>query len=121
MNDSINTNVDISEVLPPWSLDGGIRVARAIEQISVPLGWHVALGGSVLHAGYSNKDLDLIIYKRTKAEQHTVPQELMEKLTCFGFTCFDADVVDNSGGSDFRQIFRTNYLNRRVDFIFILD
>lgn len=51
-----------SATTPGWDLEQGITVARRIEEALIPLGYHCALGGSVLHKGSSDKDLDIFIY-----------------------------------------------------------
>lgn len=43
----------------PWTLDEGVTLARGLGEGSKKFGYHVALGGSVLHSGKSKKDVDL--------------------------------------------------------------
>jgi len=50
-----------------WTLEQGVSVARKMEKILIPLGCHCCLGGSVLHAGQSDKDLDIFIYPDKQA------------------------------------------------------
>jgi hypothetical protein len=45
-----------------WTLERGIELARKLEPLLAEVGWHVALAGSVLRDGKSDKDLDLIVY-----------------------------------------------------------
>jgi hypothetical protein len=45
-----------------WNLDDGIAIARQLEQCVIGFGYHIALGGSVLHKGESKKDLDIFVY-----------------------------------------------------------
>lgn len=42
-----------------WLLDDGLRLVRAIQQDCRAFGYHVAMGGSVLNTGRSEKDVDL--------------------------------------------------------------
>lgn len=42
-----------------WKLEDGLILVRSIQQPSRKYGYHVALGGSVLNKGESEKDLDL--------------------------------------------------------------
>lgn len=42
-----------------WDLEGGVAVVRALQQPSRTYGYHVAIGGGVVNAGRSDKDLDL--------------------------------------------------------------
>ena len=104
-----------------WTIQEGIGLARTLEPIAIANGYHVALGGSVLHQGVSDKDCDFIIYKRSKAEKYTNPLQVVTTLTEVGFTLPIEPEKDTSGGSDFRQVYKTEYCGRRVDFIFVLD
>ena len=104
-----------------WTMQEGIGLARVLEPIAIANGYHVALGGSVLHQGVSDKDCDFIIYKRTKAKNHTKPEQFVTSLSEIGFILPEEPSNDNSGGNDFRQIYKLEYMNRRVDLIFVLD
>lgn len=42
-----------------WTLDDGVKLVRALQPEMKKLGYHLALGGSVLNCGESVKDLDL--------------------------------------------------------------
>ena len=46
----------------PVTMAEAIELARALEAIAIPLGYHVALAGSCLHAGGSKKDIDILVY-----------------------------------------------------------
>src|SRR5204862_6834289 len=104
-----------------WTIQEGIGLARMLEPIAIANGYHVALGGSVLHQGVSDKDCDFIIYKRSKAEKYTNPLQVVTTLTEVGFTLPIEPEKDTSSGSDFRQVYKTEYCGRRVDSIFVLD
>lgn len=45
-----------------WTLEEGVDLCRRLRTQLVPLGWDVGLTGSVLHAGISVKDLDVIVF-----------------------------------------------------------
>ncbi len=45
-----------------WKLDDGVSFVRKLEESLEPFGLHVALGGSVLMAVASYKDLDIFVY-----------------------------------------------------------
>jgi hypothetical protein len=42
-----------------WTLESGLAQVRLIQQPIRAFGYHVAIGGGVVNAGQSNKDLDL--------------------------------------------------------------
>ena len=44
-----------------WYLSDAQTLVRQLQQVMWPLEWHVAMGGSVLTHGYSDKDLDIYI------------------------------------------------------------
>jgi hypothetical protein len=66
--------------LKPWNLDAGLKVVRELEALLSPLGWHVALAGSVLHQGESNDDLDVILYRHKTLLPCTAPNQLVKLL-----------------------------------------
>ncbi len=53
-----------------WNLEQGIAFLRTLET-ELKGGAHVALAGSIMYAGVSNKDLDVVIYPHTKNETCT--------------------------------------------------
>lgn len=63
--------LDLADILtesynPMWNQARGIAFANLIESICIQHGAHCMMGGSVLHRGYSSKDLDIIIYPHGK-------------------------------------------------------
>jgi hypothetical protein len=57
-----------------WDLIDGLAFARAVEAEIQHVGWHVALGGSVLHRSCSDKDLDLIVYPHARTGSNRRPR-----------------------------------------------
>lgn len=51
-----------------WTLDQAISLVRQMEAAFVPVGWHCALAGGVLHRGSSEHDLDVIAYPHCKPD-----------------------------------------------------
>lgn len=45
--------------MKPWRLEEGLTLVRALQEKTRTFGFHIALGGSVLNTGESDKDLDL--------------------------------------------------------------
>lgn len=54
-----------------WTLIEGINLANQLEKALKREGFHCALGGSVLHSGTSNKDLDIFIYPHHTTDKKT--------------------------------------------------
>ncbi|NJO48335.1 MAG: hypothetical protein HC840_01305 [Leptolyngbyaceae cyanobacterium RM2_2_4] len=52
------------------SLDSALWVVRNLEDAAIPLDLHVALGGSCLISGESNKDVDVFVYPRYNRTVH---------------------------------------------------
>ena len=57
-----------------WTLETGVNFARKLELAIRDSGFHVALGGSVLHVGHSNKDLDLFVYPHNTRTSHNIEE-----------------------------------------------
>ncbi len=61
-----------------WTLETALAFVRELEFHLAPK-YHVALCGSVLHAGVSRKDLDIMIFPhRTSENTYTEVRELLE-------------------------------------------
>ena len=67
-----------------WTAARARLVIRDIEAELSPAGWHVALAGSVLTRGYSEHDLDLIVYPHCKPRKNIVG--LRAALARYGLT-----------------------------------
>lgn len=98
------------------TLEQGIEAARVAEVALSHCLYHVALGGSLLHKGTSEKDIDLFCYPHTTLITQEAPRILSE-LQKVGFTIFERRDHDEH---DDKVVYRTEYNNQRVD-IFILD
>lgn len=46
----------------PWTLELAFDLIRKLEKHLAPVGFHIAMAGSVLHKGQSSNDLDLIAF-----------------------------------------------------------
>ena len=45
-----------------WTMSAALAFLRELEYALQPVGWHVALAGSVLTQGYSEHDLDVVVF-----------------------------------------------------------
>lgn len=98
-----------------WELVEGVALARKLEQLTITcnLNCHIALGGGVLHRGYSTKDLDIFVYPR-KASKGTLPPT--EILKAFGATRIRHV---NYHGDDGKTVYTGQIDGKRVDFFFV--
>lgn len=98
------------------TLDEGLDIARRIEKFILSAGYHCALGGSVLHAGESDKDIDIFIYPHNGRKLDPPLLRLTLKL---------AGLVNEwSGGksensADTKQIEGWSYKGQRIDIFFV--
>ncbi len=50
-----------------------IKLAREIEPLIIPLGFHCSIGGSCLHKGSSEKDFDIMLYPHQEDARDFTP------------------------------------------------
>lgn len=100
-----------------WELVEGIAIARRLEAFCAPLGFHVALGGSVLHKGISTKDLDIFIYPHhTDTENEPDFHSLRQKMLMAGEV---TDLKALNFKYDRKEVFQGSIGTRRVDLFFL--
>ncbi len=95
-------------------LEQGVDIARAVEAIVCPMGYHVGISGGVLFRGSSKHDLDLFLYRHNEAEP-SKKAELLSALAEKGFLNqfqTEEDYVE-------KDVVITNYAGVRVDFFFV--
>lgn len=63
-----------------WTLAEGLEVVRGLQPESREFGYHVTLGGGVLNAGHSNKDLDIWYLPLNNDSNITRPTALLQYL-----------------------------------------
>lgn len=64
-----------------------LKLAAELEPILSAQGYHVAIGGSCVYRGYSEKDMDILIYphgKQTSMERADI-DKIKTILACLGF------------------------------------
>ncbi len=98
------------------TIEKGIEIARIVETVVSAVGYHCGLGGSLLHKGQSEKDIDIFIYPHNGYELR--PDALRNALRLARFTC-----RGNNGNSEFQDskvIESWDYVGGyRIDFIFL--
>lgn len=97
----------------PWELIAGILFARMLEDVLEPLNYHVALGGSVLHAGHSENDIDIFLYPHQASCKENKPM-VVEQLKKF-----TDSYEDLSFEYDDKVVSQGYYLNKKVNYFFI--
>lgn len=103
-----------------WTREEAFLVIERLEPIIAEAGAHVALGGSVLYRGTSEKDLDLFIYPHNKDANPWDTFKLKLLLKKF----FRAETMnDCKGFSQIRDSKEVAWLKtpkgKRVDFFFL--
>lgn len=109
----------ITTLKQAWNIIDGVTTCRDIEERLRPIGYHCALGGSVLHSGFSEKDLDVFIYphdadKRLPAE--TVLMAVLDIIPATHGKCNSAYEPRDSKAVYWSYTPR----NQRIDFFFLM-
>ncbi len=104
-----------------WTLAAATDFMRDMEQAVAPH-YHVALTGSVLQKGQSQKDLDMIVYPHTSRRRR--PAEIRKLLKKAGLRqLFDRAAVTagwrKRGGTDNKHVEVWHFRGHRVDVIFL--
>ena len=107
-----------------WTLKEALYLMPEFEAISKLLGYHVALGGSVMYDGKSIKDLDVIIYPHREVDPtRPTPDQLVE-LFVYNKLIVSAKMPPCSPWAKDQKDYR--YVNcgetrdgQRIDFIFV--
>lgn len=103
-----------------WELQDALRLLPQIELILKPHGWHCALGGSVLHRGWSEKDLDIFVYPHDTRKVNVVGAVWTVLLQSLDHD--DWGSCSASGGKQDRDDKVVKWMksgNRRIDFFFV--
>lgn len=97
---------------PMWTLQEARILCEQVESVLGPLGAHVALGGSCLYRGSSEKDADLFIYPHKTTE---TPKEahVIGALSQIGFK-FVSERPHEQCGDD-KRVLQFEYQEKRVD------
>lgn len=116
-----------------WTVSDALPLFRLIEPVAVKHGFHAALGGSLCYLGWSNKDMDVIVYPHdfTQAEMQ-VATEVQKNQSAPDFMGDLEKAVpgltDLGSASNFtqhesvgpdREVMRASYQGKRIDFLFV--
>lgn len=99
-----------------WTLEQAVELLRMLEPVAISQGFHVALGGSVLIRGSSDKDLDIFIYPHKTADKIAF-ECLLSKLGDFGISDFNK--AEHAHYGDDKAVYRSGYKGKRIDWFFL--
>lgn len=99
-----------------WTLKQGLALICQLELIANKFNLHTILTGSVLYAGKSNKDLDIIVFKR-KTTKKTNYENFKFECIKFGLVCWIERNHEHLGYT--KEVYATTFKGKRVD-IFLL-
>lgn len=113
-----------TETNPMWTLREALQLMPKFEAIAKIMGYHVALGGSVMYNGMSIKDLDIIVYPHTDVDlERPIPDQLVQ-MFIYNKLLVSANLTPCSPWS--KDCPNARYVNcgmtrdnHRIDFIFV--
>jgi len=100
-----------------WTLVEAIAFANSLHEYIYPLGFDVAITGSILTKGYSEKDLDLVIYPLKKISSNYT--NLISKLPNFGLKFIRLPNHNLGYQDDGKNVQVWEHNNKRVDLFFL--
>ena len=121
-----HTGRTLRPAITGWDITIALEFCRELEAVLVPTGHHLAMAGSVLIAGSSNNDLDILIYPHDTSQRGT--ELVAEAIVIWGMVMkFDALFVrrqwQKAGSLDEKCVevweAPAKYLHRRVDLFFV--
>src|SRR3954469_18790986 len=101
------------------TLEDALPVVRWLETQLIPKGAHCSLGGSVLHKGFSEKDLDIFIYPHNEPSKGKKDASFLVKIILDIFP--SARLITDVNYPHDRLLYRSdNYYGIRIElFIFV--
>ncbi len=90
-----------------WSLEDGITFVRELESKLAPLGYHCGLTGSVLYKGFSNKDLDVIIYPHDATKANDITFQKVSEMMVSDFN-IEINKIDRLKYPDTKEVYWSN-------------
>jgi hypothetical protein len=100
-----------------WTLEEAVSFVNSLHEFLFPLGFGIALTGSVLTKGYSEKDIDLIVYplKKISADYNV----LLESLPKFGLNFVRLPNKNLGYQDDGKNVQVWEFDDKRVDLFFL--
>lgn len=99
-----------------YVLQDGVEVASTLEPIFAEIGLHLAIGGSLVYRGGSDKDIDIFIYPHSR-DIDIDRDAIAEKLSGLGYPPVKS-IEDHTSVLD---VLMTRHIEngKRVDFFFL--
>lgn len=99
-----------------YTIQDAVDAARLIEPELARRGLHVAIGGSLMYRGDSEKDIDLIVYSHNPRE--TLSQTVLASVEAAALVAgFSVDRERTGSGRRNREVLVTWWGEKRVDLI----
>lgn len=100
-----------------WTLVEAITFTNSLNEYISALGYGIAITGSVLTKGYSEKDLDLVIFPLKKVSSDYT--QLIAKLPDFGLKFVRLPNHNLGYQDDGKNVQVWEYNNKRIDLFFL--
>jgi hypothetical protein len=105
---------------PAWTLTNAINIARYVESVVVQFGYHTAIGGSVLHRGESDKDLDLYLYPHSPDKKDEIARIIAHPgRVIAALDLFQSKQEKESASVINQYVYCMKYEGRRIDIFFM--
>lgn len=75
----LDWNYSIQQPSVVWRIEDALKWIREHQASVQKLGYHLALGGGVLNKGFSCKDLDLVLMRRTAASRSDAVKDFLSQ------------------------------------------
>lgn len=102
-----------------WTLEQGVDVARSIEPLAIASGFHVAIGGSVLHRGESQKDLDIFVYPHKTSQVSGTDVDAFKESLFKYLNIATWEAKPHKVYGDSKVVESAEYVGKRIDFFFL--
>ncbi len=100
-----------------WNLDQAIQLCRELEKTASANGFHVALSGSVLRDGKSDKDVDVIVYPHKTNDGLKLDGLMGTFYSIHRIT--DWNKRNHEAYGDGKDVFSATQDGKRIDFFFL--
>lgn len=102
-----------------WNLNEGVEFIRNLELVLDKIGYHSGLTGSVLYKGFSEKDLDVMVYPHKTTNEKTV-EEVLTVLEVASIKVVEQrDHTGFTNCADSKTVYHCEWKGKRIDFFFV--
>lgn len=105
---------------PMWTLQQAVKLIADIQDDSRTYGYHVCLGGGVLNAGHSDKDVDIYLIPLDNSDVPVLVDEAVEWLEgLWGASAPISKEYPNAPASAYGRKIKFDFDGKRID-LFIM-